>query len=101
MSCAVGHRRVSDLALLWLWHRLAATALIQPLAWEPPCAVGVALKSQKKKKKKRSLRTKLLGAKEETLTILCFNSLQFLTSQCAFIDVRPMDFCGLFFVDNW
>ena len=30
--------------LLWLWHRLAATAPIQPLAWELPYAAGVALK---------------------------------------------------------
>ena len=30
--------------MLWLWYRLAATALIWPLAWEPPYAVGVALK---------------------------------------------------------
>ena len=48
VSCGVGRRCGSDLALLWLWHRLEATALIQPLAWEPPCAVGVALKRQKK-----------------------------------------------------
>ena len=27
-----------------LWLRLAAVAPIQPLAWEPPYAVGVALK---------------------------------------------------------
>ena len=27
----------------------AATSLIGPLAWEPPCAVGVALKRQKTK----------------------------------------------------
>ena len=39
-----------DLALLWLWHRLATVALIGPLAWEPPHAVGVALKRQKEKK---------------------------------------------------
>ena len=38
---------VKDPALLWLWCRLVATALIRPLAWEPPCAVGVALKRQK------------------------------------------------------
>ena len=25
---------VGDLALLWLWHRSAAMALIRPLAWE-------------------------------------------------------------------
>ena len=36
--------------LLWLWLWQAATALIRPLAWEPPCAAGVALKRQKKKK---------------------------------------------------
>ena len=38
-------------ALLWLWHRLAAVAPIQPLAWEVPYATGVALKSEKKKKR--------------------------------------------------
>jgi len=48
MSCGVGHRHGSDLALLWLWHRLAA--LIQPLAWEPPYAAGAALKKTKDKK---------------------------------------------------
>ena len=31
-SYTVGHRRGSDLVLLWLWCRLAAMALIQPLA---------------------------------------------------------------------
>ena len=41
---------VKDPALLWLWRRLAATAPIQPLAWEPPYAVGAALKRQKDKK---------------------------------------------------
>ena len=30
--------------------RPAATAPIQPVAWEPPCAVGTALKSKKKKR---------------------------------------------------
>ena len=49
MSCGVGHRHSSDPALLWLWCRLAAGALIQPLAWEPPYGAGVALKSKKKK----------------------------------------------------
>ena len=41
--------RRSDLALLWLWCRQAAVALIRPLAWELPYAVGAALKSKKKK----------------------------------------------------
>ena len=47
---------VKDPALLWLWCRPAAVALIQPLAWEPPYATGVAPKRQKTKKlKKKSL----------------------------------------------
>ena len=50
MNCGVGLRCGSDLALLWLWHRLAAVALIPPLAWEPPYSTGAALKSKKKKK---------------------------------------------------
>ena len=52
MKCGVGRRcRCSlDPALLWLWCRLAATALIQPLAWEPPYAAGAALKMREKKK---------------------------------------------------
>ena len=40
---------VKDPALLWLWCRLAATALNRPLAWEPPYAANAALKRQKKK----------------------------------------------------
>ena len=51
MSCGVGCRCGSDLAMLELWHRPTATALIGPLVWEPPYAVGVALKRQKEKKK--------------------------------------------------
>ena len=38
----------SALLWLWLWHRPAATAPIQPLAWEPPYATGAALKKKKK-----------------------------------------------------
>ena len=33
-----GHRCGSGLVLLWLWCRLAATAPVQPLAWELPYA---------------------------------------------------------------
>ena len=58
MSCGVGCRCGSDSTLLWLWCRLVATALIQPLALEPPYAAGVAeenthTKKDQKKKKKR------------------------------------------------
>ena len=38
---------VNDLALLWLWFRPAALAPIGSLGWEPPYAVGTALKSKK------------------------------------------------------
>ena len=54
MSCGVVCRRSSDLALLWLWRRLLATALIRPLTWEPPYAMGVALEKAKRPKKKKS-----------------------------------------------
>ena len=47
MSCGVGRRRGSDLALLWLRFMQAAAAPIWPLAWEPPYAMGAALKKQK------------------------------------------------------
>ena len=57
MSCGVALRRSSDLALLWLWCRPAATALTRPLAWEPPYATGAALKRQKGKKKKKISRS--------------------------------------------
>ena len=51
MSCDVGPRLSSDLPLLWLWcSRLAAVAPVRPLAWEPPCAADVALKTNKQKK---------------------------------------------------
>ena len=54
MSCGVGCRQGSDLVLLWLWHRPAATAPIGPLAWEPLYAMGAALKGQKTKKKQKT-----------------------------------------------
>jgi len=38
VSCGVGRRRGSDPMLLRLWRRLVATALILPLAGEPPYA---------------------------------------------------------------
>ena len=46
----VCHRHGSDLALLWLWCRPAATAPIQRLAWEIPYATSVALKRRRQKK---------------------------------------------------
>ena len=51
MSCAAGCRCSSDLELLWLQGRPVATALIRPLAWEPPCAMGVAVKKKNRNRK--------------------------------------------------
>ena len=48
-------RRGSDLEL-WLWCRLAAVALISPLAWETPYAMGAAIKRKKEKKKRKKER---------------------------------------------
>ena len=47
VSCGVGCRHGSDPTLLWLWCWPAAIDTIRPLAWEPPCAMGAALKKKK------------------------------------------------------
>ena len=71
----IGGRWGLDLTWPWLWHRLAAAALIQPLAWELPYAAGVALKRkkgkklsfeyyEKKKKNFRNAENKLMVTKE-------------------------------------
>ena len=66
VSCGVGHRCGS---LLWLWHRLAATTPIRPLAREPPYAAGaaqeMAKRQKKKKKKKKRADVKKLRTKEQ------------------------------------
>ena len=54
MSCGVGCKRGSDPALLWLWHRAAATAPIRSLAWDPPRAAGMALEKTKRQKKNKN-----------------------------------------------
>ena len=53
MTYGVGHRLGLDPALLWLWCRPVAAALIRSLAWELPYAVGATLKDQKNKTKKK------------------------------------------------
>ena len=50
-----------DPALLWLWCRPAATALIRPLAWELPYAVGAALEKTKIKIKNKYLDGNILN----------------------------------------
>ena len=51
MSCGVARRCGPDPEMPWLWHRLAATAPIRPLAWEPPYAEGSGPRKGKKTKK--------------------------------------------------
>jgi len=64
VSCGVGCRCGSDLALLWLWCRSAATAPIPPLAWELPYATGAALKKTERKRRKEGRKEE--GRKEST-----------------------------------
>ena len=71
MSCGIGRRRGSDPALLWLWRRLAATAPIQPLAWEPPYAAGAAQEMAKRQKKKKKDRSSHFGTVEKNPTRNC------------------------------
>ena len=51
-ACCVGRRFGLDLALLWLWCRSAAAALIWPLAWDLPYAAGSTLKRKENKNPK-------------------------------------------------
>ena len=66
-----GHRPSSDLALLWLWCRLAAATPVRPLAWEPPYAAHAYAALKKAKKKKRRTYTCTYA--------LCFLSLNLVT----------------------
>ena len=50
LSCGVGRRCGSVLALLWLWLWPTATAPIGLLAWEPLYAAGATLKDKQTNK---------------------------------------------------
>ena len=52
MNCGIGHKHNWDPTVLWLCHRPAASALIQPLAWEILYVTGSVQKKKKKKKGK-------------------------------------------------
>jgi len=67
VSCGVGRRCGLDLVLLCLWCRPAAIALIRPLAWELPYAVGVALKDKRPKKLRKKIKKKKKFPVEESL----------------------------------
>ena len=66
MSYGIGRRRGGlHPALLQLWYRPAAVALIRPPAWEFPYAVGVALKSKKQKTETKTKERKKKPKEEE------------------------------------
>ena len=60
VSCGVGRRQGSDPVLLWLWRRLAAVALIQPLAGNLHM-LHLWLYRNRKKKKKEKKEEKYIG----------------------------------------
>ena len=70
VSCGVGCRRSLDHTLLWLWHRLVATAPIGPLAWEPPYSAGAAQEMPKRPKKKKKQNK---GKKKKKILYLLIN----------------------------
>ena len=52
MSCGMNRKQLgSCVVAAVLWCRLAAVAVIQPLAWELPYALGAPLKRRKKERK--------------------------------------------------
>ena len=60
--------------MLWLWYRPATVAPIGPLAWEPPYAVGVALKIKKRKTKQNKKTIASVHRREDNLiTIIYLN----------------------------
>ena len=59
-----------DLGLLWLWCKPAVTALIQPLAWEPPYVVGAALKRQNQTKTNKQKNQLMKNAVKKKTRIL-------------------------------
>ena len=68
-------------ALLWLWCRLAATALIGPLAWEPPYAMGATQKKTKKKKKNQKTKNNKNKKKKGVSRCRCGGHQQVLVEQ--------------------
>ena len=96
MSCGVGCRLGSDPVLLWLWCRPAAVAPIPPLAWEPPYAMGAALKAKKKKKRKKLN----LKKKKKELGTFVFKGDRYSVAKelCALRCVTPALWASTFFI---
>ena len=92
MSSGVVQRHSSDPSLLWLWHRLAAAALVGPLAWELPYATGMTLKSQKKKKKGKK------GRKEEPRRGIQVFTVKFFQLFCMFENLHNNMLAKIYFL---
>ena len=89
MSCGVGCRHGSDPVLLWLWCRPAATALIGPLAWEPPYAAGAVLKRQKTKTKQTNKKNKQTLDAEENEMVPALSTLWAGSEQRLVTEAKP------------
>ena len=59
----MGRRHGLDPVLLWLWRRPATTALIGPLAWEPPYAAEAALEKGKMTKTNKQTKKRAAAAR--------------------------------------
>ena len=70
VSCGAGCRCSLDPALLWLWYRMAAAALIRPPTWELAYAAGAALKEIKgKKKEKKCSKSVLIHSEKSKINV--------------------------------
>ena len=81
MSCGAGHRHGSDPTLLWLWHTLAAVALIGSPAWELPCAMGAAKKRKEKKREGKGREGKGRKVKEKKKENIIKRTLNYVQAQ--------------------
>ena len=70
VSCGVGRRHGSDPTLLWLRCRPAVEVPKLPLAWEPPHAMGAALKRKEKNKQTNQPVPGFCGKDNPALTVL-------------------------------
>ena len=73
VSCGVGCRQGSEPTLLRLWCRPEGTAAVLSLAWEPPCATGVALrrKNQNQKTPKKLSDISIVEGEEKSPSSIC------------------------------
>ena len=66
MYCGVGHRHSLDLALLWLWRRLAATVPDSTPSLGTSTCCGYGPKKTKEKKKKKGIKRLVAFARQSS-----------------------------------